>query len=175
MPHICSRNNRWTSAPPRDCQIVDVEGDLSAWFSRVNLTLTKIKGQIDVRNEAGQTKLTVDNKLALLPHRIVAGSGRINVQATTSDLENLSVMALTDEGTVKTNSDQSTYAATSFTAGNSVDGSRRNWRGVRSNPNPDRSDFTYFQRPSRVLNGIETAPGLTVISRNGVVELRLEK
>ena len=161
--------------PPRDCNIVDVEGNLSAWFSRVNLTLAKIKGLVDVRNEAGQTKLTVDNNLALLPHRILADSGRINVQASMSALANLSVMALSDEGTVKTNADQTTYDATSFTTANSADGSRRNWRGVKSNPNADRSDFTYFERPSRVLNGTETAPGLTVISRSGDVELRLKK
>ena len=161
--------------PPRDCQILDIDGNLSAWFSRVNLTLAKISGLVDVRNEVGSTKLTVDTKLAALPHRIVADSGRIEVQARTSALADLSVMALSDEGTVKTNADQTTYDATSFTTGSSVDGSRRNWRGVKSNPNSDRSDFTYFERPARVLNGTETAPGLTVISRSGVVDLRLKK
>ena len=161
--------------PPRECKIVDVEGNLSAWFARVNLTLAKINGLVDVRNEAGSTKLTVDKKLAPLPHRIVADSGRIEIQAQTSALADLSVMALTDEGTVKTNADQTTYDATSFTTGNSVDGSRRNWRGVRSNANADRSDFTYFERPARVLKGTETAPGLTIISRSGVVDLRLKK
>ncbi|MBA3481989.1 MAG: hypothetical protein H0T51_09260 [Pirellulales bacterium] len=161
--------------PPRDCKIVDVEGNLSAWFSRVNLTLARINGLVDVRNEAGSTNLTVNKKLAPLPHRIVSDSGRIEVQAHMSVLADLSVMALSDEGTVKTNADQTIYDAATFTTGNSVDGSRRNWRGVRSNASADRFDFTYFERPARVLEGTETAPGLTIISRSGVVVLRLKK
>ncbi len=160
--------------PPRDCKIVDVEGNLSVWFSRVNLTLAKINGLVDVRNEAGSTKLTVNKELAPLPHRIVSDSGRIEVKAQKNAVADLSVMALSDDGTVKTNADQTAYDAASFTTGNSVDGSRRNWRGVRSNSKSDRFDFTYFERPARVLKGTETAPGLTIISRSGVVELRLK-
>jgi hypothetical protein len=161
--------------PPQDCKIVDVEGNLSAWFSRVNLTLAKIDGLVDVRNEAGSTKLAVNKKLAPLPHRVVSDSGRVEIQAKMSSIADLSVMAVTDQGTVKTNADQTTYDAASFTTGNSADGSRRNWRGVRSNVNADGIDFTYFERPARVLKGTETAPGLTMISRSGIVELRLKK
>lgn len=161
--------------PPRDCKIIDVDGNLSVWFSRINLNLARINGLIDVRNESGSTKLTVNKKLAPLPHRVVSDSGRVEVQAKISSIADLSVMALTDEGIVKTNADQTTYDAASFTTGDSVDGSRRNWRGVRSNANAGGFDFTYFERPARVLRGAETAPGLTIISRSGVVELRLKK
>ena len=160
---------------PRDCKIVDVEGNLSAWFSRVNLTLARINGLIDVRNEAGSTKLIINKQLGRLSHRVLSDSGRIEVRAKTTAIADLPVMAVTDDGTVKTNTDQSTYDAASFTTGNSADGSRRNWRGVRSHVNVHGPDLMYFERPARVLKSIETSPGLTLISRSGVVDLRVTK
>jgi hypothetical protein len=163
------------TAPPRDCQIVEVEGNLSAWFSRVNLSLIGINGLIDVRNEAGNTKLVVSNELLPLPHRVVSDCGRVEIDANADVLADLSVMAITNNGTVKTNADQKTFDGVDFSTAASADGSSRNWRGVRSNASADRFDFTYFGRPDRVLRGTETAPGLTIISRSDVVELKLKK
>jgi hypothetical protein len=156
---------------PRECSIADVEGNLSAWFSRVNLKAAGIQGQIDVRNEAGDTVLTLDESPAKQAHRVLSESGRVEVQTAQGAVAELPVMALTTEGSVETNADQRAFEDVNFTTGTTIDGSRRGWRGFVS-PSGDGLDrFMMFERPGRVLRGVETEPGLTLISRSGVTAL----
>jgi hypothetical protein len=163
--------------PPRVCTIADVEGDLSAWFSRVNLNVARINGRVNVQNEAGATVLTVDDELPREAHWVVSSCGRIELHAAVSSLGDLPVMALTNDGTAKTGADRGTLDEVSFTTGAAGDGSRRNWRGFRSRRTAADTPFglfEYFERPGRVLAGTETAPGLTLISRSGVVTVMLK-
>jgi hypothetical protein len=161
--------------PPRELTIAEVGGDLSAWFSRVNLTLTGVKGLVDVRNEAGATKVVLEDKLAERPHRVISESGRIEVNANKESFASLPVMALTDNGAVETNADDAMFDSLNFTTGATADGSRRNWRGIKSKENADSDRFRDFERPARVLNGTEDEPSLTLISRSGSVSLMVNE
>ncbi len=165
--HSDGKRVAYTPAP-RACVIAGVSGDLSAWFSRANLHVSGVKGKLDVRNEAGDTVIDAQT-LPPMPHRVTSTSGRVELQTGAALLSELSMMALTNDGRAETNADQATLDEASFTSGLSTDGSRRNWRGFRTPPKDEAERFTYFERPSRVLEGVETAPGITLISRSGAV------
>lgn len=165
--HSDGKRVAYTPAP-RGCVIAGVGGDLSAWFSRSNLHVSGVQGKIDVRNEAGDTVIDAQT-LPPMPHRVLSTSGRVELQTSGTLLSELSMIALTNDGRAETNADQATLDEVSFTSGLSTDGSRRNWRGFRTPPTDEAERFTYFERPSRVLEGVETAPGLALISRSGAV------
>jgi hypothetical protein len=158
--------------PPRECSIEAVEGDLSAWFSRVDLTAAEIGGKIDIRNETGTTQLRVANAQAAA-HRVVSESGRIELNVPSDQLAALALMALTSDGAADTNADQAALDEVSFTTGLTIDGSRRNWRGFMTPP-PEEERFTWFERPAQVLAGRATQAGLTLISRSGRVGVQVE-
>jgi hypothetical protein len=158
--------------PPRECVIDQVTGNLSAWFSRVNLKLGAVSGTVDVKNEAGDTSFVTAAPLANRAHRLVSVSGQIEVRLKRSALASLPVMALTNNGTITTNTTREELERTNFTTGNPTDGSRRNWRGVKT---PRKRDATNllddFLRPAAALRGDERDAGLDIISQSGTVVL----
>jgi hypothetical protein len=152
--------------PPRSCTIAGVRGDLTAWFSRVDLHVAGVTGRIDVRNESGDT--VIDGaELAAAPHRVLSRVGRVELQAPLALFEKLPVMAVTSDGRAETDADQGMLEEVSVTSGDPSDGSRRNWRGFMTPARDDVWRFSYLDRPGRVWSGEETAPGITLISRSG--------
>lgn len=164
--HSGSRRVAYT-LPPRSCRIAGIRGNLTAWFSRVDLKVTGITGQIDVRNESGNT--VIDGaELAAAPHRVLSQAGRVELQAPAALFKTLPVMAVTSDGRAETTADQGTFEDVSVTSGDPSDGSRRNWRGFKTPARSDAERFSYLDKPGRVWSGDETAPGITLISRSGV-------
>jgi hypothetical protein len=159
---------------PRTCTIAGVGGDLSSWFSRVELAVSEISGTIDVQNEAGTTRLSVGNAPAAAPHRVVSESGQIELKVASDQLAALALMALTGDGSAETNADQGALNEINFTTGLVIDGSRRNWRGFMT-PLSEEGRFTYFDRPGHVLAGSATQAGLTLISRSGRVSVLVDE
>jgi hypothetical protein len=153
--------------PPRSCTISGVRGDLTAWFSRVNLHVSGVTGRIDVRNETGDTVID-GGDLTAAPHRVLSQSGRVELQAPLALFEKLPMMAVTCDGRAETNADQSVFEEVSVTSGDPSDGSRRSWRGFMTPARGDVQRFSYLDRPGRVWSGEETAPGITLVSRSGV-------
>lgn len=152
--------------PPRSCTIAGVRGDLTAWFSRVDLHVAGVTGRIDVRNESGDT--VVDGaELAATSHRVLSWAGRVELQAPPALFEQLPVMAVTSDGRAETDADQGVFEKVSVTSGDPSDGSRRNWRGFKTPARGDVERFSYLERPGRVWSGEETTPGITLISRSG--------
>jgi hypothetical protein len=161
--------------PPRECVIDQVTGNLSAWFSRVNLKLGAISGVVDVKNETGATKFAPSGPLVNRAHRLVSVSGQIDVRLKRSALASLPIMALTNAGTVKTNATREELDETNFTTGNPADGSRRDWRGLKSPGKRDGGDpIAEFQRPGAALRGDERAARLDIISQFGTIVVTLE-
>jgi hypothetical protein len=160
--------------PPRECVVSDVRGDVTAWFARASLKLEGVSGRIDVKNEAGDTWVK-SAALADAAHRIVSDCGRIEVRATAETLAKLPVLAVTGQGSVRTNARSDLLSETNFTAGNPADGSRRNWRGLKT---PREFDPVAFMneahRPAAALADEPRSAGLDLISRSGVIELRVE-
>src|SRR5262249_4099532 len=63
--------------PPRVLTCRNISGDFSAWFTRGDLKLSEIGGQIDVRNEFGDTTMVSRSQLADKAHRLLSQSGRV--------------------------------------------------------------------------------------------------
>ncbi|HKD35909.1 MAG TPA: hypothetical protein VKB78_03885, partial [Pirellulales bacterium] len=162
--------------PPRECFVDGITGNFTAWFSRVNLKLGAISGTIDVKNEVGDTHFAPTVPLADRAHRLVSISGNIDVRLKPSQLDKLRVLAVTNEGTVKTNAKRDELDETNSTTGNAVDGSRRDWRGLKSPRKPDAGAILEeFQRPAAVLRGAERSPGLDIITQSGTIDLTIER
>lgn len=160
--------------PPRECIVSGIAGNFSAWFARANLKLDGIAGRIDVNNEFGNTALTA-GKLTDAAHRIVSESGRIEVRTTVLALGRLPVLAVTGQGSVRTNADSNLLSDTNFTTGNSSDGGRRNWRGVKTKRDFDpEAFFEETRRPAAVLAAEPRSAGLDLISRSGAIVLMIE-
>ena len=160
------------------CLCRKIRGDFSAWFSRCDLRLEAMAGKIDVHNEFGDTTLKVDEPLAEAAHRIVSQSGRVEVDCSETvfrGASKLPVLALTSCGTVRTNFSQQHFVNTSFTTGSTADGSRRDWRGVRSKREEGPIPFELFDRPELACQGSSRSPGIDLISRAGIVVLTEKK
>ena len=161
--------------PPRECVIDEITGNLSAWFARVNLKVGRVSGVVDIKNETGDTSWTVTDVLADRPYRVVSDSGRIDVTIKKSVLDKFQVTALTTEGTVTTDAPQNVLEDTSFTTGDVIDGSRRDWRGVKSvRQGRMANPFENFERPAKALRDDERPAGLDLISRVGTVNLTVK-
>ena len=161
--------------PPRECVIDKIEGNLTAWFARVNLQIGSVTGVVDVKNEAGDSSWVVGDALLDRPYRVISDTGRIDVKISKSALAKLPLMALTTEGTVTTDASQDVLEDTSFTTGDVIDGSRRDWRGVKSARKGDPSiEFDAFERPKKALRGEERPAGIDLISRVGTVNVTVK-
>jgi len=162
--------------PPRECVVSEIAGGFTAWFTRVNLNLKGITGRIDVQNEAGNTTLAIAGPLADAAHRVVSVCGRIEIRVGAQSLGSLPVLAVTEKGSVQTNADAEFLDDADFTTGNTLDGSRRTWRGLKTKREFDPATFLdAFRRPAAVLAGQARSAGLDIISRYGTIVLMVEK
>lgn len=84
----------------RELTCRNIDGDVTAWFSRADLKLSDISGRIDVKNEFGDILLTATGSLSDKPHRLLSESGRVAVELTRRSLGQLPLQALTSCGTV---------------------------------------------------------------------------
>lgn len=175
--HDARRGERTLYTPPARALVCqNVDGDLTAWFTRSDLTVDAVGGRLDVRNEFGNTAVTVAAPLAAdKPHRVVSESGRVEVRLTAKALGALPLQALTNCGTVRTDAPQAVLEDTNFTLGRDAAGAARSWRGVKSVRKGDREVFFgAADRVGAVLSGRDRSPGLDLISRGGVVVVRYE-
>lgn len=162
------------AAAAHECTVRDVDGDFSAWFVRETLKLENIVGQIDVNNEAGDTLLTAARLAPNAAHRVISDSGIIEIAATADALSAMPVMAVTNTGSVCTKAAREVLDDVNFTTGSPHDGTRRNWRGVRSTrkAGPE-SSLDGMRRPAEVLANEPRAAGLDLISRSGAILVRV--
>ncbi|MDB5390050.1 MAG: hypothetical protein JWM11_5696, partial [Planctomycetaceae bacterium] len=114
------------------CSIKDIAGNLTAWFARSDLEVAKISGKIDIRNDFGDTKLSLNQTVEDQPHRIVSLGGNIETHFSPDTPKTLQVLALTNHGSVTTDFPQDRLDDTSFSTHDSTTNSRRNWRGMIS-------------------------------------------
>ncbi len=161
--------------PPRECVIDKIEGNLTAWFARVNLKIGSVAGVVDVKNETGDTSWVVGDAPLDRPYRVISDTGRIDMKISKNALSKVLLMALTTEGTVTTDASQDVLEDTSFTTGDVIDGSRRDWRGVKSvRKGAPTLAFEEFERPKKALRGDERPAGVDLISRVGTVNVTVK-
>lgn len=161
--------------PPRQLVCEKIDGDLTAWFSRVDLKLSGISGRIDVKNEFGDTALTAPAKFADQPHRIVSESGRIDVSMKLDNFRQLPFFAFTSVGTLRTPALRESLEDFNFNTWSELSSSRREWRGVRTQlKGKERFSLSTFTRPDAVLSGSERANGLDIMSKSGTIVVTVE-
>ena len=169
-------NQRTLNIPPaRQLVCEKIEGDLTAWFSRVDLKLSGIVGRIDIKNEFGDTALRASAKLADQPHRIVSESGRIDVSMTPDNLRQLPFFAATNVGTVRARAARESLEDFNFNTWSQVCACRREWRGVRTRLKGDEPfSLPTFDRPDDILTGSERTNGVDIISKSGTIVVTVE-
>jgi hypothetical protein len=175
--HEGGERTAYTPAP-RQLTCQNIDGDLRAWFTRVDVRLSDIGGRIDVTNEFGETSFTATAALDDSPHRLIAQSGRIEAHLTRAAIGKLSVQGLTNCGNVRTNAGQDVLVNTNFTIGLGHDGTSRDWHGFRSKPADGRhvaADFDPIFRLDAVLTGADRTSGLDLISRGGTVVVTIDE
>ncbi|MBS0264626.1 MAG: hypothetical protein JSS02_22015 [Planctomycetes bacterium] len=151
----------------------NIKGDLTAWFGRVDLKLAGVGGQIDVRNEFGDTTLTLTQPLAPRAHRLVSESGRVEISLPAELLAGVPLSAFTNCGTARTNIGQDQFSDMTLTTSSVGDRSRRNWRGFLTKGEPDPLRFLkVIERLDATLSGADRSPGLDAISRAGTVSIK---
>jgi hypothetical protein len=153
--------------PPLDCLCKNIHGDLNIWFNRVDLAIEGVTGKIDVRNEFGDSTLTINTALANDCHRVISESGRVEVILSTEMLGELPLYAVTQCGTVRTNA-PSEFLDT-LNMGTHDDGVMRGWSGFRRIQPGEERHFFFAERFSTAFRGDAREPGLDLISRGGAV------
>lgn len=163
--------------PPRALAVRKVDGDLTARFTRSDLTIDDVGGRIDVRNEFGPTTLvaTAAAPVADKAHRIVSEAGVVTARLSLKSLAQLPVHALTNCGTIRTDAPQDLLEETSFSTGRDASGTGRAWRGLKPKPKAGADDFFgTADRVKAIVEGAERSPGLDLLSRGGVVRVVAE-
>jgi hypothetical protein len=155
-----------------------IRGDFIAWFGRVDLQLEDIGGRIDVRNEFGDTRLILADKLASGAHRIVSEAGRVELEAPRSALGDLPIWAVTSFGNVRTNAPRDLLDLFQGTVGRDASGVSRGWLGFRRPRDPSAPPggldlLDSLERPSRAYHGENRSAGLDLISRGGSVAVNI--
>ncbi len=168
-------NWRLMFAPaPNELDCTNIIGGLSAWCGRMNLKLAGISGPIDVRNEFGDTVLTVDPSTTIAAHRVVSEAGRIDAIVPLGLVDRLPLFAATSHGKVETNADDKVLAERLFGTSGRKPGDFRNWRAFASKSLAG-SQFENFGRVALALAGESRPPGLDLISRDGTVAVKVAK
>jgi hypothetical protein len=151
--------------------IRDIGGDLTAWFLRSDLSVGKISGAIDVRNDYGDTIFALDETLdSGRAHRILSESGAIALAGKAALLKKSAIYAHTACGTLHTNLKREALDDVDFTTG----WPRRAWSGFVT-PSQDRFSFAKFERPAKALDNRDRAAGIDLISMAGSVRIMAEK
>jgi hypothetical protein len=157
-----------------DCVICKVTGKLDATFGRVNLNLESIGGGIDLRNDHGDTTWRIAKALTDALYRLRSVSGRLQVEADSTALGDLSVILAGNYGSIRTNAPQDQYRDFSFGGGRGND-KPTSWHGFRHAANKAKQEeFADIFDLSGVLNG-KTRPknGVIVINEAGPIIYRL--
>jgi hypothetical protein len=161
--------------PPRALSLRNIKGDLTARFTRADLTVEGVAGRIDVRNDFGSTALIATATLpADKAHRLISASGRVEVKLSAGVLEHLPLYALTNCGSIRTDVPQDVLEETNFTLGRAAAETGRYWRGLKP-VRKERDDlFGVAGRVKAIVEGADRSPGLDVISRAGAIRVQLQ-
>jgi hypothetical protein len=162
-----------TRYPPLPCVCKNVGGDLVGWFGRVDVQLEGIQGRIDVRNEFGDTKLTIAGPPSQAAHRIISESGRIELSLSRKEWGDFPLWAVTQAGTFRSSAPREFLEEFNVTTKDDA-GAQRAWVGLRRGRGRaapfDPTDFQNLATRLRLaLAGDERVPGFDLISRGGAV------
>lgn len=173
---VATAHGRSLGASTPGLSYEDVQGDLTARFCRVDLSIAGITGRVDVANDFGRTTWRADQPIADVDHRIVSQSGPIDVRFSPDALGRLKLTLATECGGIQ----RRPLNAGRFTLqmvqgglgqGDVVD---RAWTGLvsgdREGPGFGQEGmFVMLPRLVAALSGASRAPGVDIVSRAGVV------
>ena len=171
-------NGNWVmyTPPPKSLRIADVDGNLTAQLNRSELKIEAISGVVNVFNEFGDTRWSLEQPLVVGNHRAVSRSGIVRVSVTGEVELGLPVFAATNCGTAATNLGRRQLDDLSVENRSSTDGFHRAWRSLHTKLAPDdiAARLELHRRPEDILADRERSHGLDLISVSGRVEFRRE-
>jgi hypothetical protein len=161
----------WTPEP-RDCSIVNVDGNLTAHFIRSELRIAEIAGIVNVRNDYGDTEWSVARGPAEGAHRVVSHSGLVRAVLPPDVLPPLPLYAATNCGTLRTSFNQDVIDDLNTEHTSEHDGKRRDWRAFHSSVGNDfDARYALYFRADKAFFDDDRSAGIDLISRAGRVEL----
>jgi len=161
--------------PPRPTDVLtckNVDGDFTGSFLRAQVHLEKIGGRIDVKNDFGNTTFTADKRLVEKNHRVLSESGRIEVRLTAAALGRLPIQALTICGVVRTNAPYSIIEDAGVSGFASPSAAQSTWGGMISQCSQKSGSFEVCKFVRAIVEGEDNSPGVALISRSGVIDIR---
>ena len=155
----------------------NIRGDVQANFVRAQLRLSNVTGRIDVRNEYGDTVLVAEGDMSGAAHRIISHSGHIEVQFPDNTMGKAPLLALTECGIVRVDSDDRRLDTVNFETHSPESRERRGWMGFYTQKERDPTLFMpeYFDRVWQAVKGEDRTPGFDIISRGGSIRITERK
>lgn len=157
--------------PPRRCEVSEVQGNVTARFTRSDLSVSGVNGTLNVHNEYGDTEVSIKASIDKGVHRVVSSSGDVRVVVAGKAKVTVPVFVATNCGTARTNQNRQQLDDMSITQTSKIDSQRRGWRAYFTPIGDDfRAKFKLFDRPDLAWFDRDRSAGLDVISRSGLVE-----
>jgi hypothetical protein len=164
---------------PQELVCSNITGGFSAWCGRISLKLAGLVGPIDVRNEFGDTVVTLDPSTPVESHRVVSESGRIDAIVPRALLNRLDLFAATSHGNVETNAGRDLLEELLISTSGPELSVRRDWHEFLSKSAKEslrrRPDLSIYERVALALAGKKRVPGFDFISRGGTVAIKIKK
>jgi hypothetical protein len=156
---------------PRYCEISNVRGNVTATFTRSDLSIKNVSGVLNIQNEFGDTECTINALMKEAAHRIVSLSGRVRVVQDKEVKLGVKLFIATSCGTARTNLGRDMLDDMSSTHTSELDSQRRQWRSFFTPVGNDfMAKFGLYSRPDQTLADLDRSAGLDIISRSGHVE-----
>ena len=181
--HSEGQRTAYVPAAP-ECVILGVTGDCRGKIGRMNVQLAQMGGQLDLMNEFGDTTLVLEKPLVEKTHRLASFAGHIQLRLPKDVLSNMRLYAITNYGRLQTNATREQLDETNFTTAGqltktSETGTLRAWRCLFSRPpgtkkNDPETYFSHSQRPPLAWDNLDRPAGLDLLSRGGVVEVKVD-
>ncbi len=158
-------------APIRTAEYQNIDGNLRVRFVRIDLTVGRVSGRIDVENDFGQTTWLAETSLGKHDHRIVSQDGPIEVHLGKSALGGLPLALFTECGIVHLAPGMKQGLEDSSFSSASGDGVYRSWHGFVTTRDRSAGRFELFDHVAAALHGRPREPGVDIISRCGAIRL----
>lgn len=157
----------------KTCTCRRIGGNLLGWFVQTELQIESIGGEVDVRNDFGNTVWSLTSAPADSTQRVVSEGGDIQLRIPKADAVAAPVTALSEVGNVYAPAAMDQLESSMFSTPGPED-LQHSWHGFFTKPADDKGPlalFDRFRRVAKILEDQPRGPGLDLLSRAGTVRI----
>lgn len=165
------------SLDPATLAIRGIDGHVHGRFLRSDVTVSEVRGDIDIDNDFGNTSIKLTGPLKATSQKVMSEAGRITVTLNEDVLKSLPIYAITDSGSVRTNTSRQQMDDFNV-GGGSTDGKIRfHVRGFTTKNSAQVMDALseLATRFTALRTGEPREPGLDLYSRGGSVIVEVQE